>query len=90
MGVEETQQQQELDRVTKSVGAEIIAFFQNRLTRGRPEFRAHELRTWVYSVVTCAPASPDRVLRNLRQQGKVSYELVSRPLSLYRVTGVAA
>lgn len=83
------EQQEHLDRVTKSVGNEIVKFFQNRISRGRPEFYAHELRTWVYGVMTCAPASPDRVLRNLRQQGRIGYKLVSRRQSLYRATGVS-
>ncbi|MCC6409465.1 MAG: hypothetical protein IT453_20065 [Planctomycetes bacterium] len=49
------------------------------------EFHAQELRDYVARVHPTAPASADRILRDLRQRGDVRYVLVSRSKSLYRV-----
>jgi hypothetical protein len=38
--------------------------------------------------VTCAPASADRILRDLRRGGFVSYTVVNRAASLYRLDGI--
>jgi hypothetical protein len=47
-------------------------------------FHAQELRDHVAAQVLTAPASPDRVMRKLRQVGEINYELVDRRGSLYR------
>lgn len=48
-------------------------------------FTARELRMFVASRVDgVAPASSDRIMRQLRQTKKINYELVSRSKSLYR------
>lgn len=50
-------------------------------------FYADQLRKWVES--RCGPTAPgsaDRVLRDLRQKGSVSYAVVNRAKSLYRVS----
>lgn len=87
-------QQANLERVSARIGREIVLFLKARLKLAtvRPdgaEFRADELRTFVEAGVgKVAPGSADRILRALRQQGVIAYEVVSRSASLYRVTGV--
>lgn len=50
------------------------------------EWHVEELRKFVFDNVGgyVAPASPDRILRDLRQKGRVNYIVVSRAKSLYR------
>lgn len=50
------------------------------------EWHVEELRKFVFDNVGgyVAPASPDRILRDLRQKGRVNYVVVSRAKSLYR------
>jgi hypothetical protein len=50
------------------------------------EWHVEELRKFVFDSVGgyIAPASPDRILRDLRQKGRVNYVVVSRAKSLYR------
>lgn len=81
-----TVQADELERVSSRIGAAIVGFCQ-RLGPGG-EFYADDLRQHVLNACQSAPASPDRVLRALRQVGKLNYEVVSRSKSLYRVLAV--
>ena len=75
---------EQLTRVRSELGPRIVAWASNRLASGAAEFRASELK----AAVAGAPASPDRVLRDLRKRGVVGYEVVSKPKSLYRLTYV--
>lgn len=75
-------QREHLQRVTSKTSAAIAEFF-SKLEVGA-EFHAQELRDHVAALVPCAPASPDRVMRKLRQVGQINYELVDRKNSLYR------
>lgn len=84
------QQELELRRVRKAIGPAIITFLAMRLSTGRVEFKADDLRRAVASVHPTAPASADRILRSLRQSGDIDYELVSRSESRYRVLSVGA
>jgi len=80
-----TEQTEQLDRVTSRIGRAILEF-----CGANPEFRAEELRHHVG--LTCgssAPASADRILRDLRRRKLVNYEVVDRRASLYRVLPVA-
>lgn len=53
------------------------------------EWHADDLRRHVAQRTgIVAPASADRVLRDLRQKGAIAYEVVNRAGSLYRVTEV--
>lgn len=76
--------QLELQRVRQAIGAAIKSFIAERLASGTPEFHAETLRRAVEKVSPTAPASADRVLRDMRQRGEIAYELVSRRDSLYR------
>jgi hypothetical protein len=52
---------------------------------GERLFHAEELRTFVRDrVPEIAPASPDRILRQLRLEKRLGYEVVNRSASLYR------
>lgn len=53
-------------------------------------FTADDLRKYVGRKMEVAPASPDRILRLLRKQGKVAYTVMNRRTSLYRINAVSA
>lgn len=78
----QTEQQHQLARVTGNIGQAIVAFF-NRMHIGQ-EFRAADL----HNAVGGAPASADRVMRELRRMGQINYEVVNRSQSLYRKTRI--
>ena len=80
------EQRQQLDRVSSRIGAAALEFCQaNR------QFHAGELHQHVERATgVSAPASADRILRNLRQRGVIEYRVVSRRESLYEVTSVRA
>jgi hypothetical protein len=76
-------QQLELERVSVRIAGALIHFC--RMRRGQT-FYADELRQYVMrNVGSIAPASADRILRDLRQRGVVNYEVISRSKSLYLV-----
>jgi len=75
-----------LTRVRHSVAASIVAFLERVGVGGR--FHAEELREHVRAEHPTAPASADRVLRDLRRRGRIDYVLVSRSASLYEVRAV--
>lgn len=76
------------DRVRKAIRWAIVTFFSDRIASGRCDFHADELRQYVrkHAGDLVAPASPDRIMRDLRQGGEINYDLVSRSKSLYRAT----
>ena len=74
----------ELARVSERIEDVIIRF-----CRTHTEFHADDLRAEVAARCQIAPASADRVLRDLRQRGQVDYEVVSRRDSLYLVNSVS-
>jgi hypothetical protein len=76
-------QDEELSRVTSAIGRAILEFARVNRT-----FHAEDLRRAVSNVSVTAPASADRVLRDLRQRGLISYRVVSRTESLYEVESV--
>lgn len=84
----DAQQPEELARVTGAIGKAIIGFLRARLNNGMTEFHADELRQWVRAALPTAPASADRVLRDLRSAGIVNYQVVNRRASLYRILNV--
>lgn len=77
-----------LERVTSRIGAAVLDFFNERLGR---TFFAGDLCNYVWREIgPCAPDSPGRVMRQLRLDGRIDYEVVNRAQALYRVTEVAA
>jgi Fe2+ or Zn2+ uptake regulation protein len=78
----DAEQPAELARVTSKLAARILRFFGQRTAF---EFHASELHDFVAQEFPgCAPASADRVMRDLRKAGLVRYVVVNRRQSLYR------
>lgn len=80
-----SEQKQELARAVESIREIILGF-----CRARPlqQFCASELRHYVAERSFIAPASPDRVLRALRQAGELNYKVVNRRKSIYELIPV--
>lgn len=75
-----------LEAVAGRISDAIVAFCRKRVGQ---EFHADDLRRFVsVATGTNAPASSDRVLRDLRQRGVIVYTVVNRAKSLYRVDKV--
>ena len=72
---------------TETIGSLVKNFLDETVRHGRSTFRMEELRRFVSKHVplTVSPESPGRVLRMLRKQKLISYTLVSRVDSLYRI-----
>jgi uncharacterized protein YbaR (Trm112 family) len=78
---ERQEQQENIERVSARIGHVVIEFCRNN-----QRFHADELRRAVIRETgIAAPASADRILRDLRQKGHISYRVVSRSESLYEV-----
>lgn len=76
----ETEQRAQLVRVSDRIAGAILDFREK--TSG--QFHMDDLRRHVERAVgVVAPASPDRVLRLLRAEGRLNYVVVSRRSSLY-------
>jgi hypothetical protein len=77
------QQRANIERVSDAIAVFVTKFLHEHLNQ---EFHVETLREYVYQNVRgyVAPASPDRILRNLRQRGTVNYTVVSRSKSLYK------
>jgi hypothetical protein len=82
------EQRENLERVKLSIGEIVTEFCRARLESGKVEFRISELTSYVLERSTRAPSSPDRILRQLRLDGVVEYEVLNRSQSLYRVMEV--
>lgn len=75
-----------LDRVSKRIEPYVFRFCLEHT-----EFRMDQLTKWVAEKVSgLAPDSPGRILRSLKKQGKVDYEVVDRRGSLYRIKQIEA
>lgn len=75
-------QDAELERVTSRLGKAILDF-----CRPGRRFHAAELHAHVLGVCEAAPASADRVMRELRAAGVVPVKCIDRSKSLYIVEG---
>lgn len=80
---EKREQERQLKRVTGNIRARIEAFVAKVGAQPTPlrRFTASEL----HEAVGAAPASADRVLRVLRQEGHLNYRVIDRAASLYEV-----
>lgn len=76
------EQTQQLNRVRTAIAKYVTDFIDEH--EGRT-FSNADLYKYVNDRVPTAPDSPARVLRDLKHAGAVSYEVVSRSRSLYRV-----
>jgi ribosomal protein S25 len=78
------EQREHQERVSSRIARAILEF-----CRAHKRFHADELRKYVVSVTgIAAPASADRILRALRQEGRIDYIVENRRASLYLVTMV--
>lgn len=80
------EQQTQLERVRGRIGQAVLDFCRQRGLWA--EFHADELREHVLRACQVAPGSPDRILRELRRERQVNYEVVNRKRSLYRILPV--
>lgn len=81
--------EENLERVEVRIGPAILHFFRDRLKCPNRQYHADELRNWVTRATGInAPASSDRVMRDLRKKKQLGYKLVSRRQSLYEVKWV--
>jgi len=74
----------ELKRVSGRIAGLILAFRETK--QAGEQWHSEDLHRFVNRVSKVAPASADRVLRQLRKAGQVDYEVVSRSKSLYKFT----
>lgn len=88
-GSERAAQAENIERVRGRIAATVREFCKLRLANGKPEFWITDLHAFVQRAHPGAPASPDRILRDLRQRGVIAYEVLSRAESLYRLTAVS-
>jgi hypothetical protein len=81
------EQTENITRVNQAISRYVAAFLDAHLNQ---EFHVDDLRQYVSANVEgyVAPASPDRILRDLRQRNKVNYVVVSRSKSLYKALPV--
>lgn len=75
-------------RVAGVVQNAVLEFFRLRERNAAPEFHMGDLTRYVADRVATAPDSAGRIMRALAAAGRLDYELVSRPRSLYRVLAV--
>lgn len=80
------EQEAQAERVSVAIGDYVAEFFAARNVGD--EFYIRELTEFVTGKARgyVAPGSPDRVMRILRKQRALNYEVVSRSKSLYRIT----
>ncbi len=81
-----TEQTANLNRVSEKIRSIVRAFFADK-AHGR-QFTINELTRFVSLRESVAPDSPGRIMRALRREGSIDYEVVSRSKSLYRVVGL--
>lgn len=86
-----TSDPQERARVRSRIGSLILEFCEYRLHGYGISFHMEDLKRFVESRLPygyIAPASTDRILRQLRQERQLNYKVVSRRQSLYQVMPV--
>lgn len=81
-------QRQNLARVRDRIGPLVLAFCRARLAAGNATFRVAELHEHVRAALSVAPASADRILRDLRRAGSLDYRVLNRRESLYEILSV--
>lgn len=70
---------------THTVRAMIVTFLNSRIKHNQPDFHAQELRDYVNSWgIRTAPASADRILRDVKKRGVGNYIVTNRNQSRYR------
>lgn len=84
MTIDWSQHEPNLERVESRIGGAILKYFS--YLRPGEQFHVESLRKWVQQETgVLAPASADRVMRDLRQKGLLDYHVVNRRQSLYQI-----
>lgn len=78
-----------LQRVRAAIGPLVVQFITDRWKLNARYFTAADLRAYIQARTNTAPASPDRILRQLRAEGKFDYRVVNRRQSEYEILGLA-
>lgn len=82
------EQDLQIKRVHSRLGTEVLFFCKTRMAKRQPEFHMDDLRKYLTErQIVFAPASPDRILRELRRLNVVNYRVKNRRQSLYEVVG---
>ena len=81
-------QTQQINRVKRKIGQLVTDFVYEVWQRSEKTFYVGELQQYVRARLPAAPASPDRILRQLRREGMLDYEVIDRSASRYRVLSV--
>ena len=77
------------ERKTPTIAKLVERFIRMREKAGELEFHADDLRSYVDSkLANKTPASPDRILRDLRADSKINYIVLNRRESLYKIVPV--
>ncbi len=85
-----SEQQEQLSRVKARISPVVEEFITERWTDDHREFTIRQLHDYIYTRTHTAPASPDRILRQLRLEGKFDYEVIDRWASKYRITALGS
>ena len=75
----------QMKRVEQSISEVVLAFCRERIF---DTFHMDDLLAYVKARVTIAPDSAGRILRELRANGRVDYDVVSRARSEYVIRRV--
>lgn len=86
-------QQQNINRVRNRIGPFVLRFVRMRWRKGKTDpkrrrFYAADLNAFVLKHRGSAPASADRILRDLRSKGWFRYKVVNRAKSRYKIVWV--
>jgi len=76
----------ELEHVKTSIRTLVEDFVKERYASGNVQFYMRELHNYIFDRAHIAPASPDRILRQLRREGKFDYTVIDRRASKYQLT----
>ena len=79
------EQEDNLDRVKNAIGDQVEAFIKDRWASGKLMFFIKELHDYIAARLEIAPASPQRILQQLRLEGKINYVVLDRRASKYQV-----
>lgn len=79
------EQRENIERVRLKIGSSVVRFV--KFVGINNTFHADDLRDWVVVETHVAPASSDRILRDLRQKNLINYKVIDRRKSLYKVLG---
>ena len=83
-------QQDKPNRVNTNISALVEAFVQRRWQSGQRQFYMRDLHDYIFARTQIAPASPGRILRQLRQKGKFDYEVINRSTSCYQLISIGS